>query len=127
LYRVHVSASDFEAFGAEDVHARDNAGNATLTLGRGEYVIRIRFDGDTTDTVIEAGVLRGTKDTILFLPSARLMQQLGACTNDCMPVTLPYDFGYSYADGSLRLTVGAGLTDPISLGTMASEPWLKIS
>jgi hypothetical protein len=125
-YRVHVSAPDFEAFGAEAVHATDNAGNATLTLRGGEYVLRIRFDGDTTETLVEAGTVHGTKDTILFVPSAKLMQQLGACASDCPPVTAPYDLGYRYADGTLTMTVGAGLTDPISLGTMASEPWLKI-
>ena len=125
-YRVYNSASDFERFGAGAAHAADNAGNATLTLTHGQYIVRIRFDGDSGETLVEAGTFKGTIDTIVFIPDLGLIRELGGCVAGCSPLQTPYSLGYTYSGGSLTFTVGAGLTDPISLGTSTSHPWLRI-
>jgi TRAP-type transport system periplasmic protein len=120
-YRVQVSASDLEVYGAEPGHAADNAGTATLTIRNGTYALSLRFGADPKGRPepAESGLLRGTARTALFVPRC-------PTGTSCGPVPPPYSFGYKYSHATLTLTVGAGLTDPISLGTFASHPWLRI-
>jgi TRAP-type C4-dicarboxylate transport system substrate-binding protein len=125
-YRVRMTAQDYERFGSEPGHAADNVGQATMTLRRGIYVLHVIFDGSQKSVLAEAGRLRGTKDTAVFSPDARLMRRLGYRCNDCEVPQSPYDFGFTYTRGRLTLTVGSGTTDPITLGTFAARPWLRI-
>jgi TRAP-type C4-dicarboxylate transport system substrate-binding protein len=125
-YRVRVVAHDFERLGAEPSHAQDNAALATLTLQRGIFVFRVIFDGSQKPELVEAGPLRGTATTVIFIPDRSVMNRIGgACTN-CSPLEPPYSYRYTYAHGRLTLSGGQGVTDPISLGTFASHPWLRI-
>jgi TRAP-type C4-dicarboxylate transport system substrate-binding protein len=120
-YRVSVTASDLERYGAEPGHAADNAGTSTLTIRRGTYALRIIFAADPKGRPepAQAGSVRGTAHTLVFIPRC----PAGA---SCGPVPPPYSFGYKFSHGTLTMTAGAGLTDPISLGTFASHPWLRI-
>jgi TRAP-type C4-dicarboxylate transport system substrate-binding protein len=121
IYRVQVSASDLEGYGAEPAHAADNAGTSTMTIRHGTYALRIIFaaDPNARSEPAEAGLLRGTANTLVFFPRC-------PAGTSCGPIPPPYSFGYTYSGGQLKMTVGAGMADPISLGTFASHPWRRI-
>jgi TRAP-type transport system periplasmic protein len=124
-YRVRFTAADLERYGAEAQLAASNAGIATMILRHGTYAARIVFGNDPKVYVVEAGSIRGTADTIVFIPDHHMMAQLGACSTGC-DLPPPYSYRYTYSRDRLQLTVGAGMSDPISLGTFTSHPWLKV-
>jgi hypothetical protein len=125
-YRVTVTGKDLEQFGAGGIHASGNAGVATMTLRGGRYIGHFIFVGSHKSELVEAGRLRGTRDTAVFIPDPRLLRALGAPCGTCTSVPAPYSFGYTYADGHLTFTVGAGTRDPVILGVGTSHPWLRI-
>lgn len=98
LYRVDITVADLEAVGR--TNANGWTGTWTLEVREGKYAIRCRpiddpgrdcgnivyGDNLTFDTVLDAGFVRGSGDTVFFVYDAELHSEKTGCELPCFPM-----------------------------------------
>jgi TRAP-type C4-dicarboxylate transport system substrate-binding protein len=134
LYRVSISLHDVEAAGFSNEQGW--TGTWTLEIERGTYQLRCRpldmpgkdcgnvnFNQDNPfDTVLEAGLVRGTGDTVYFVYDATVHSKYTGCALPCFPIPTS-SFTWTLVGDTLTMhrMGGTGSVERVI------KPWRKVS
>ena len=133
VYRVEISEDEVEAYGSSN--ANGWSGIWTMTIQDGTYALTCRplnlpgkdcgsitFDDFITfDTVLDAGFLRGTGDTVFFVYDSETHSSLTGCELPCFPVPT-YSMTWEMEGDQLTFTYLDGAEEVAKL----VEPWRQI-
>ena len=134
LYRVSINLHDVDEAGFNNEQGW--TGTWTLEIAGGTYRLRCRpldmpgkdcgnvgFDQDNTfDTVLEAGFVRGTGNTVYFVYNAAVHSKYTGCALPCFPIPTS-SFAWTLVDNTLTMhrVGGSGSVERLI------KPWKKIS
>ncbi len=132
-YRDQITIADVEKAGISNDFGL--TGTWTLTVKDGTYAVSCRAISDpgvdcgnitaNTAVVVEAGLLRGTGQTVYFVPDGPTEAKLQGCPLSACNVTPPYWLDWALKGSTLTFTNRGGIAPEID--NLSIRPWTKVN
>jgi TRAP-type C4-dicarboxylate transport system substrate-binding protein len=131
-YRVQVTLADVTKAGVSN--GSGITGTWTLTVKDGTYVVSCQAVAEpgvdcgnieaNTAVPVQAGLLRGTGQTVYFVPDAQQAAKAQGCLPSACQVDAPYWVDWALNGTTLTFTNRGGIARDVD--SLSIRPWLKI-